>query len=119
ITHLFQSTMPDESVAFLEERLLLATIVFAQRIARHCGIGGSRVRDDTAVLNVESTNLGELTTGRTVRGDELGYHGDDLVRVHRFARPEERVVTHSVGVVLTTIWITSSRIAVRSRATST
>jgi hypothetical protein len=66
-------------------------------------------------LDVETTDLREITRGGVVGGDELCHHGELLGRVDNLARSVERCVAHAVRVEVAAIFVADTRVALAGR----
>jgi hypothetical protein len=81
--------------------------------------GGLRVGDNNTILNVEALDFIEVAAGGSGIGQELSYDCEDLCCVDDHAWAVECLVSHSVGVEITSIGIGSSSIARCGVSTST
>ena len=70
---------------------------------------GVLVRD--SVLDVESLDLGESAGGGSVGGDELGHNGERLGGIEDHAGTVEGLVSHTVGVEITSIGIADTAVS--------
>jgi hypothetical protein len=76
-----------------------------------------------SVLDVESVDLAQCTSGRSIRGDELSDNGECLGSINRRSWAVEGSVTHAVRVEITPIgvakrFVSGSNSAIRSAAAS-
>lgn len=89
-THTLESALGSKLVGVAEGGLLLSTEVVGDGVGggdtSNVGLG---VLDDFAVLDVDATDLREVTGGGAVGGDELGHDGDLGLGVDGLAGAEE------------------------------
>ncbi len=97
---------------------MCGTEVITDGIPRHASNGGLGVGDDDVVLNVESSDFLESTGARAVTGDELSNNSEGLGGINGQARAVEGVITHAVGVEITSISITKRRVSCIDTAVS-
>lgn len=80
-------------------------------IASDAGDVRLRVRDDNAILNVESLDLRQSATRRPIISDKLCHDGDDIVRVHNESFAKEALVAQTEGIPVATVTIAVARVA--------
>jgi len=117
-THGFQTSHCLERV-FVSEKCLLviAELVGDGIVCLYSSEVGSRVVDDFAVLDVETTDLNKWAVGGVVRSEPLGNNLEGLGGVHCEALSQETVGSHAVGVEVATILIANSSVSVRTITT--
>ena len=71
-----------------------------------------RVLDDLAVLDVNTTDLSELSVGRVIGGEELGDDGHLLGGVDCEPGAEEGCISHAVGIKVAAIGVADAIVAV-------
>lgn len=120
IAHAGQTALGLELLSILERSLLSITIVGGDGVigihARDADLG---VLDDLAILNVETTDLGETAAGGVVAGDELGDNGELLGGVDGHTGTVEGLITHAERVEIATVGITNGGIAILGTAVGT
>lgn len=110
-THLLETAESGEVVGVAEHSLLLSTEVVGDGVdGVNSWDGNGGVLDDLAILNVETTDLVEVTVGSTVSRDELSDDGELAACVdgHTFAK--ESLVAHTEGVEIASVLITNSSV---------
>ena len=113
LTHLGHTTEGTEVVLVTESLLLLHTEVVSDGVAGvDSGDGDLGVLDDFAVLDVETTDLGEVTGAGPVRGNELGDDGEFLAGVDGLAFTEEGLVTHTEGVEVASVFVADTTVTI-------
>jgi len=78
-SHSSETTVCGEVRVVTEDRLLLGAVIVGDGVViTDSGPGVLGLEDDNVVLNPDTTDLDELTSGGHVVGDELGDDGDLL-----------------------------------------
>lgn len=116
--HGSKTALDRELVGVAESSLLGGAEGVGDGVAGDAGDGGLRVRDDNAVLDVESFDLGKGAAGGAVGGDELGDNGEDLAGVDGKTSTVEVGVAHSVGVEITSIGVAQGGVTSANAAVS-
>jgi hypothetical protein len=121
-THGTNTTENFEFVSITSNVFLVITEGIGDRVILEVGVGrevGLRVRDDLSTLDVEPLDLGESTSVGTISGNELGHNGEDLGGIDSHSWAIEGLVTHTVGVEVTTIFITRGGVTAGRRVVTT
>jgi hypothetical protein len=118
VTHSLKTATRFERVGVTESSLLSIAEVVRDRVeCLHSRDVRVRVLDDLAVLDVQATDLDEVTVGRVVGRQELSDNSDLLSGVDSQAGPEERLITHAPRVEVATVCVTETVVAVGTSAT--
>lgn len=113
LAHAFEATARLEAVSVAEQSLLCVAEVIGDGVvsgAEACQVR-LRVLNDNSVLNIETADFDEVTSGCVVSSDELRDDGDLLVCIDGETLAEERLSAHAEGVIITTILVANSVIA--------
>lgn len=111
--HTGKTTLGGEIVLVTESSLLISAEVVRNAVVSIKSINGSsRVGDDLAVLDIDTTDLRESSGGGVVGGDELGDNGEDRSSVDGRTRAVEVSDTHAERVEVTTILVAHTAVPV-------
>ena len=116
--HLGETALGSELVVVTKGGLLLATEGVGDLVGgSDAGPGAHGVGDDLSVLDVEALDGAERSAGRVVTGNELGNDSYLLGSVDSHALAEEVLVTHAVGVEVTSVLVANTTVSRRSVTT--
>lgn len=112
ITELLHSTLLSIIVGVAERSLGSSAESIGDRVSGSTSNVGSRVGIDDAILLVFPADLNKIAVRGTVLGDELRDDGELGVGVDRLALAVERGVAHAVAVIITTVLVADTVVAV-------
>jgi len=108
-----QTAMWSEAVTIAEGSLGSAAVGGGDGVVGgHAGDVDLGVLDNLAVLDVETTDLGERAAGRVVVGEELSDDGELGVGVDGLSGAVETLVAHTVRVEVTTVGVANASVSV-------
>ena len=113
LSHGLQATLPSEVVDVPKGRLHVRADLVGDRIARHPGQRHVGVRDDFAILHIESADVDEVPIICVALSDELGDNGHLLpgVQLKVLAPAIEVPGTETIGVEITAILVADTIVA--------
>ncbi len=74
----------------------------------HAGDVDLRILDDTTILDIDTTDLGECAGGGVVVSEELSDNSEFAAGIDGHALAEEVLDTHTEGVKITTVGVTNT-----------
>jgi hypothetical protein len=113
------ATSAGECISAAENLLLRSTVVSIDVVLNsHAGDVDGCVSDDFLVLNIDSVDGRECSGVSAVRGDELGNDSEWFPGIDYLVRAVEVVVSHTVCIVVTSIFVTDSGVVVGGSASA-
>lgn len=112
LAHTDETALGLEAVGVAENGFLLGAEVGGDGRSGDAGDFDNGVIDDDTVLDVQTADLGERAGGGAIGGDELGHNSELGIGVNSLAGPVEGLVSETVGVEITAIFVAETAVSV-------